>query len=57
MPGLSGWETLQRLKESSATASIPVVILSVIPPAERPMLASDAQGWVQKPFNENLLAG
>ncbi len=55
MPGLSGWETLQRLKESSATASIPVVILSVIPPAERPMLASDAQGWVQKPFNENLL--
>jgi signal transduction histidine kinase/DNA-binding response OmpR family regulator len=55
MPGLSGWETLQRLKEASTTAPIPVVILSVIPPAERPMLASDAQGWVQKPFNENLL--
>jgi DNA-binding response OmpR family regulator len=55
MPGLSGWETLQRLKELPATAAIPVVILSVIPPAERPLLAGDAQGWVQKPFNENLL--
>jgi signal transduction histidine kinase/DNA-binding response OmpR family regulator len=55
MPGLSGWETLQRLKELPATAAIPVVILSVIPPAERPLLAGDAQGWVQKPFNESLL--
>jgi CheY-like chemotaxis protein len=54
MPGLSGWETLQRLKESPATASIPVVVLSVIPATERTLLA-EAQGWVQKPFNENLL--
>ena len=55
MPGLSGWETLQRLKESPATASIPVVVLSVIPATERTLLAEEAQGWVQKPFNENLL--
>jgi signal transduction histidine kinase/DNA-binding response OmpR family regulator len=55
MPGLSGWETLQRLKESPATASIPVVVLSVIPATERSLRASEAQGWVQKPFNENLL--
>jgi signal transduction histidine kinase/DNA-binding response OmpR family regulator len=55
MPGLSGWETLQRLKESPATASIPVVVLSVIPATERTLLAAEAQGWVQKPFNENLL--
>jgi signal transduction histidine kinase/DNA-binding response OmpR family regulator len=55
MPGLSGWETLQRLKESPATASIPVVVLSVIPATERTLLADEAQGWVQKPFNENLL--
>ncbi len=33
MPGLTGWETLQRLKHSPATASIPVVILSVLSPA------------------------
>ena len=55
MPGLTGWETLQRLKESPATSSIPVVVLSVIPATERSVLAGEAQGWVQKPFNENLL--
>jgi signal transduction histidine kinase/CheY-like chemotaxis protein len=55
MPGLSGWETLQKLRETPATAAIPVVILSVIPPTDRPLQASHAQGWVQKPFNENLL--
>jgi signal transduction histidine kinase/CheY-like chemotaxis protein len=55
MPGLSGWETLQQLKASPATSGIPVIILSVIPSTERAQLAGDAQGWVQKPFNENLL--
>ncbi len=55
MPGLSGWETLRQLREFPATATVPVVILSVIPPTDRPHNASDAQGWVQKPFNENLL--
>ena len=64
MPGLNGWQTLQRLKDSPATAAIPVVILSVLasPDAEakddlvlgaKPNLA--AQGWVRKPFNEHLL--
>jgi len=55
MPGFSGWETLHQLREIPATASIPVVILSVIPPTDRPANAASAQGWVQKPFNENLL--
>jgi signal transduction histidine kinase/DNA-binding response OmpR family regulator len=55
MPGLSGWETLQRLRINPQTASIPVVILSVIPPADRPQSSGDVQGWVQKPFNENAL--
>ena len=55
MPGLSGWETLHQLKANPATAGIPVVILSVIPPSDREALAGAAQGWVQKPFNENLL--
>jgi signal transduction histidine kinase/DNA-binding response OmpR family regulator len=55
MPGLSGWETLERLKNNAATATVPVVILSVLSPAERPTIISDAQGWVQKPFHENLL--
>ena len=55
MPGLSGWETLQRLRDTPATSRIPVVILSVLSPSLRQELAGDAQGWVQKPFNEHLL--
>jgi CheY-like chemotaxis protein len=55
MPGLSGWETLQRLRNQPATANIPVVVLSVLSSTLRPQLTGDAQGWVQKPFNENLL--
>jgi CheY-like chemotaxis protein len=59
MPGLSGWETIERLKRSPRTASIPVVVLSVLSPATRnaegPPVLSNAQGWVQQPFNEGLL--
>ena len=60
MPGLTGWETLQRLKHSPATAEIPVVILSVLSPANKSAaavmdLSANAQGWVQKPYNEHLL--
>jgi DNA-binding response OmpR family regulator len=31
------------------------VVLSVLSSTLRPQLTGDAQGWVQKPFNENLL--
>ncbi|HWB33148.1 MAG TPA: ATP-binding protein [Acidobacteriaceae bacterium] len=55
MPGLTGWETLERLRESPTTAAIPVIILSVSPPSERMQPQGLAQGWVQKPFNEKLL--
>jgi signal transduction histidine kinase len=64
MPGLNGWQTLQRLKNSPTTSAIPVVILSVLSPtdpeprnvpANGPSIAAAAQGWVQKPFNEHLL--
>ena len=55
MPGLSGWETLQRLRDNPATSLVPVVVLSVLSPNLRTQLTGEAQGWVQKPFNENLL--
>lgn len=55
MPGLSGWETLQRLRNNPVSAEIPVVILSVLSSNLRNQLSGDAQGWVQKPFNEALL--
>ena len=35
MPGMSGWETLERLKKNEKTADIPVVVLSVLSPATR----------------------
>ena len=43
MPGASGWETLNKLKRNPKTAQIPVVVLSVLSPAERPRLAGDAR--------------
>ena len=64
MPGINGWQTLQRLKNSPATSAVPVVILSVLSPTDPeprgvplngPSIAAAAQGWVQKPFNEHLL--
>lgn len=59
MPGLTGWETVERLKANPVTAAIPVVVLSVLSPATRSgtraPLIGKAQGWIQKPFNPSLL--
>ena len=59
MPGMSGWETIDRLKSNPATANIPVIIMSALSPAAKtasgPSLISTSQGWVQKPFTETLL--
>jgi len=59
MPGLTGWQTIEKLKANPATANIPVVVLSVLSPSAQnsdvPQVLSSAQGWVQKPFNESLL--
>jgi signal transduction histidine kinase/CheY-like chemotaxis protein len=55
MPGMSGWETLDRLKQKPETADIPVVVLSVLSPATRTPDVPTTQGWVQKPFHESLL--
>jgi CheY-like chemotaxis protein/nitrogen-specific signal transduction histidine kinase len=55
MPGMSGWETLERLKKNLNTAEIPVVVLSVLSPATRTPDVPTTQGWVQKPFHETLL--
>lgn len=59
MPGLTGWETLQRLKDSPDTASIPVVVLSVLSPTTGRLKNASStffpQGWVQKPFEGERL--
>ena len=59
MPGLTGWETIERLKENPSTSGIPIVVLSVLSPAtlnsQRAPLISKTQGWVQKPFDPGVL--
>lgn len=59
MPGLTGWETIERLRSTPATAGVPIVVLSVLSPAtinsHRAPLIAKAQGWVQKPFNPGIL--
>ncbi len=55
LPELSGLETLRQLKSSTVTEAIPVVVVSVSAPSERLLRSGEAQGWVQKPFNESLL--
>ncbi len=58
-PGLTGWETVERLKANPVTAAIPVVVLSVLSPVmhsgSRTSVIGKAQGWVQKPTNPSLL--
>ena len=59
MPGITGWETVERLKANPATAGIPVIILSVLSPLMRhgnvAAVAGHTEGWIQKPFNPTLL--
>lgn len=59
MPGMTGWDTLRRLRAMPTTAELPVIILSVLSPVgltgTNAQIAASAQGWVQKPFNEHLL--
>ena len=59
MPGISGWETLQRLKDSPDTAAIPVIVLSALSPSAGKSRDQTRQlipqGWVQKPLTEDAL--
>jgi PAS domain S-box-containing protein len=51
----NGIETLQALKEDPETAQIPVVVLSLLSPSDKPVVAEAADAWLQKPLDENLL--
>lgn len=57
MPGLSGWETLERLKLDSATHDIPVVIFSARDLARGGAVSRErgAEAFVQKPFEPQML--
>jgi signal transduction histidine kinase/CheY-like chemotaxis protein len=55
MPGLNGWQLLHRLRENPATASIPVVVLTVLPEAITTGYVLGADDYLLKPFQSDAL--
>ena len=57
MPDVDGWATMAALKAREDTKDIPVVIFSVLSPAESNLPVEGAAGWIQKPLDEEKLFG
>jgi PAS domain S-box-containing protein len=56
LDGLNGWEILPRLRQESAAAGVPIVLLSVDHPNPSLPIPTGADGWVsQSPNDETLL--
>jgi PAS domain S-box-containing protein len=55
MPGKTGWQTLQELKRSPATVSIPVIIVSVVEERKRGLSLGAADYLVKPVSKEQLL--
>ncbi len=55
MPGTSGAEVLSRLRQSAATADVPVVVVSGTRPADALETAALADGWLVKPVDPERL--
>ena len=59
MPGLAGYEILQRLRDDPATAGIKVLILTATIDDEREIRKHgvDSDGFMKKPFEADALLG
>ena len=57
MPGMNGWETLQRLKADEATKPLPVIMISGLGETDAVVrcLELGAEDYVQKPFVPTIL--
>ena len=57
MPGMNGWETLQRLKAEPALKNIPVIMISGLGETDAVVrcLELGAEDYVQKPFVPTIL--
>ncbi len=57
MPGIDGFETLERLKAHPAWAQIPVIMLTALDDAESTgrCIAAGAEDYAAKPFNATVL--
>ncbi|MBW1868974.1 MAG: response regulator [Deltaproteobacteria bacterium] len=56
MPGMDGWEVLERLKQDPDTADIPVIVASVTDDRQTGF-ALGAVGYITKPVNRDVLIG
>ena len=52
MPGMDGFEVLERLRQNEATLGIPVIMLTILTERERKLLAikRGVQYYITKPF-------
>lgn len=52
MPGITGWEMLERMKADEATRKIPVIMVTVLeePTSAGRAAEGDAAGYIRKPF-------
>jgi DNA-binding response OmpR family regulator len=55
LPGMSGFDVLNRLKSASSTAHIPVLVVSAYASLVDNCAERGASGWVQKPFSRDEL--
>jgi CheY-like chemotaxis protein len=55
LPGMSGAQTVTSLREHADTATIPVVVLSVLPRCEEKMANSTFMDWIEKPATPDEL--
>lgn len=58
MPGISGWEMLDRLKAHDATSGIPVIMCTVLGDPRHLEQAAEGQaaGYIRKPFKPEAVA-
>jgi CheY-like chemotaxis protein len=55
MPRLDGWEATARLKRSSRTRHIPVIVLSAVPTSRDRARTAGCDGFLAKPCSPELL--
>jgi len=55
MPGKNGWQTIQELKQTPATSSIPVIIVSVVEERKKGLSMGAADYLVKPVSKDNLL--
>jgi len=58
LPGMSGWDLLSKLRADRRYASLPIIVLSALPPAQVSLRAKElgATAYLTKPFDVVQLA-